>query len=193
MIQLRGCYVKYGEVAALKSLVPGWGQFHNKHYLKGVLFQIIFALAIFSLIYVVVVQVGTGTETSKARAGILLALLLAWEVALFDSYHFAIENRRRDAKRFNVEVATLVHGPDLQQQEFEEVALTKNLSKLGVCLVLSSKVEIGSELDLEFQGKLKTRGRVVWQRETGNHGQYLVGLELLTPLQESSLIEIVGA
>jgi hypothetical protein len=152
-----------------------------------------FALTTFSLFYLAAVQMEIGMDTGRARALILLGLLVVWEIALFDSYHFAIENRQRDAKRFNVEVATLVHGPDLQQQEFEEVALTKNLSKLGVCLVLSSKVEIGSELDLEFQGKLKTRGRVVWQRETGNHGQYLVGLELLTPLHDSSLIEIVGA
>jgi len=129
MIQFRGCYVKYGETAALKSLVPGWGQFHNKHYLKGAVFQSIFALAIFSVIYLAVVQIETGMGTGKARALILLGLLLVWEVALFDAYHSAIENRRREAKR--IEIAPLVQGCDLHQEGFEEVAVTKTLEQAG--------------------------------------------------------------
>src|SRR5262245_41268433 len=104
MIQLRGCYVKYGETAALKSFVPGWGQFHNRNYLKGAIFHIVFALALLSVLYLAMVQIQLGVETSRARAMIIFALLIIWEVALFDSYHFAIENRRRDAKRITVEV-----------------------------------------------------------------------------------------
>jgi hypothetical protein len=187
MFQISGCYVKYGETAALMSLLPGLGQFHNKHYFKAALVQSIFALITFSIIYLSLIQLGTGVETSRARALFFLALLIVWEFSLFDSYHFAIENRRRDAKRINVEVAITVHGCDFQQQNFEEVALTKNLSKLGACLVLSRKVAIGTQLDVEFEGKVKSRGRVIWERETGNQGKRLVGVELLTPLKESFL------
>ncbi len=102
MIQFRGCYVKYGETAALKSFVPGWGQFHNQHYLKGAVFQGLFVLTALSVLYLAMVQLEIGVATGRARALLILGLLIIWEVALFDSYHFAIENRRRDAKRINV-------------------------------------------------------------------------------------------
>jgi PilZ domain len=193
VIQLRGCYVKYGETAALKSLVPGWGQFHNQHYLKGVVFQSLFALAAFSVLYLAMVQIEIGVETGKARALLILGLLIVWEVALFDSYHFAIEKRRRDAKRINVEVSTLMSGCGLKDENFEEMVVTRNLSKFGTCLLLSKKVAIGTELDLEFEGKVQSRGRVVWQKETGDQLQSLVGLELLTPLKESFLIGTANA
>jgi hypothetical protein len=188
MIQFRGCYVKYGDTAALKSFVPGWGQLHNRHYLKGAVFQSLFALATFSVIYLSIVQIQRGVETSRARAMVFLGLLIVWEVALFDSYHFAIENRRRDAKRINVAVSTFVGGLALNGENFEEVAVTQNLSKFGTCLFLSKKVGVGTELDLEFEGKVRSRGRVVWQKDTGSHFQNLVGLELLTPLKESFLL-----
>ena len=193
MIQFRGCYVKYGNTAALKSFVPGWGQFHNKHYLKGAVFQSLFALAAFSVLYLAMVQIEIGLETSRARALLILGLLIVWEVALFDAYHFAIENRQRDAKRINVEVSASVSGCDLRHENFEEVAVTRNLSKFGTCLLLSKKVAIGTELDLEFEGKVRSRGRVVWQKETADHLQNLVGLELLTPLKESFLIGTANA
>jgi hypothetical protein len=193
MIQFRGCYVKYGDTAALKSFVPGWGQFHNGHYLKGAVFQSLFALATFSVIYLSIVQIQMGVETSRARAMVFLGLLIVWEVALFDSYHFAIENRRRDAKRINVAVSTLVSGLALNGETFEEVAATQNLSKFGTCLFLSKNVAVGTELDLEFKGKVRSRGRVVWQKGTGSHFQNLVGLELLTPLKESFLLEMANA
>ena len=192
MIQFRGCYVKYGNTAALKSFVPGWGQFHNGHHLKGAVFQSLFASATFSVIYLSMVQIQMGVETSRARAMVFLALLIVWEVALFDSYHFAIENRRRDAKRINVAVSTLVSGLALSGEAFEEMAATQNLSKFGTCLLLSRKVGVGSELNLEFEGKVSSRGRVVWQKGTGNHFQNLVGMELLTPLKESFLLGITN-
>jgi hypothetical protein len=192
MIQFRGCYVKYGNTAALKSFVPGWGQFHNRHYLKGAVFQSLFALATFSVVYLAIVQIQMGVETSRARALLFLGLMIVWEVALFDSYHFAIENRRRDAKRINVAVSTFVSGLALNGENFEEVAVTQNLSKFGTCLFLSKKVGVGTELDLEFEGKVRSRGRVVWQKETGSHLQNLVGVELLTPLKESFLLGMVN-
>ena len=187
MIQFRGCYVRYGDTAALKSFVPGWGQFHNKQYLKGTVFQSLFALATFSVLYLAMVQIEMGVETGRARALLILGLLIVWEVALFDSYHFAIENRRRDAKRIDVQISTLVSGCDLEDEKFEEVVVTRNLSKFGTCLLLSKKVAIGTKLDLQFEEKVQSRGRVVWQKETGDHLHHLVGLELLTPLKEGFL------
>jgi PilZ domain len=187
MIQFRGCYVKYGETAALKSFVPGWGQFHNQHYLKGAVFQGLFVLTALSVLYLAMVQVEIGVATGRARALLILGLLIIWEVALFDSYHFAIENRRRDAKRINVAVSTFVSGLALNGENFEEVAVIQNLSKFGTCLFLSKKVGVGTELDLEFEGNVRSRGRVVWQKE-GSHFQNLVGVELLTPLKESFLL-----
>jgi hypothetical protein len=184
MIQFRGCYVKYGETAALKSFVPGWGQFHNQHYLKGAVFQGLFVLTALSVLYLAMVQLEIGVATGRARALLILGLLIIWEVALFDSYHFAIENRRRDAKRISIEVSTFVSGRDLQGERFEEATVTKNLSTFGVCLPLSNKVGIGSELDLKFEGKVQRRCRVVWQKKVSDHPQGLAGLELLTPLKE---------
>jgi hypothetical protein len=188
VIQFRGCYVRYGDTAALKSFVPGWGQFHNKQYLKGAVFQSLFVLAALSVLYLAMVQLEMGVATGRARALLILGLLIIWEVALFDSYHFAIENRRRDAKRINVEVSTFVSGLDLHGENFGEAAVTRNLSKFGACFLLSKKVAMGTQLDFEFEGKVRSRGRVVWQKETGSHLQNLVGVELLTPLKESFLL-----
>jgi hypothetical protein len=187
MIQFRGCYVKYGETAALKSFVPGWGQFHNQHYLKGAVFQGLFVLTALSVLYLAMVQLEIGVATGRARALLLVGLLIIWEVALFDSYHFAIENRRRDAKRINLQLSIPVSGCDFSNEYFEEVAVTRNVSRFGACLLLSRKVTAGTELNLVFEGNVQSRGRVVWQKDTDDHLQSLVGLELLTPLNKNFL------
>jgi hypothetical protein len=47
---------------------------------------------------------------------------------------------------------------------------------------------VGTELDLKFEGKVRRRGRVVWQKGTDSHFENLVGLELLTPFKQSFLL-----
>ena len=113
----------------------------------------------------------------------MLGLLILWELSLWDTYRGAIEKRRQDGQRFNLQVATTVRGLDVQTGSFEEVTATKDLSKLGACLLLSKEVAPGGQLELELAGLVERRARVVWQKPTGIGNQRLVGVELLAPLR----------
>lgn len=61
--------------------------------------------------------------------------------------------------------------------------MTKNISHRGACLIMSRLLKLGTVLSLDFEGKSRNAGRVVWARETGKHDERLVGMELLTPLK----------
>ena len=62
--------------------------------------------------------------------------------------------------------------------------MTKNVSRLGACLSLSRSMQKDSPVSLEFEGREKVRGRVVWARETGRDQEHLVGMELMAPLTQ---------
>jgi hypothetical protein len=113
----------------------------------------------------------------------LLGLLIVWELSMWDTYRGAIERRRQDGQRFNLQIATTVRGLAVQRGPFEEVTVTKNLSKLGACLLLSNEVAPGGQLELELAGLAERCARVVWQKPTGIGSQRLVGVELLSPLK----------
>jgi hypothetical protein len=70
-----------------------------------------------------------------------------------------------------------------QPIQFQEIAVTKNLSKL--CLPDHVNRSGGEQpLTIEFKGKPKNQARVVWARETGNRDERVVGVELVRPLRE---------
>jgi PilZ domain-containing protein len=176
-------YSKYGKMAAKLSLVfPGLGQFHNKHYIKGMMVIGFFSLVSPSLLFFL-------TRPGHAINHPLIItlsclLLLVWLVSIFDAYHTAIEDHRRSAKRYDVQTLINVRGLDARKSDFEETAVTKNLSKSGACLIMSTQVDQGTRLMLELKGKSRSYARVVWARETGNRDERLVGVKLQTPLRE---------
>ena len=53
----------------------------------------------------------------------------------------AIAQRKREAKRFNVQIVTTLHGHDMDNNTFEEVTMTRNISRLGACLTLSRSMQ----------------------------------------------------
>jgi hypothetical protein len=180
----RNCYLKYGDRAAKLALLPGLGQFRNRHYLRAVATAGTFCSLIFALAYLHLLEL-VGLAQQKGgllRGGLLLGLLILWELSLWDTYRGAIERRRLDGQRFNLQVATTVRGLDVQTGPFEEETATENLSKLGACLLLSKEVAPGALLELELAGLAEHRARVIWQKPTGTGNQRLVGVELLVPL-----------
>ena len=176
-------HIKYGKNAAKLSLVfPGLGQLHNKHYIKGMMVIVFFSFVSPSLFFFLT---RPGYDTNHPLIVALFCLsLVVWLVSIFDAYHTAIEDHRRNTKRYDVQTLINVRGFDAQNSDFEETAVTKNLSKLGACLIMSTEVSQGSRLLIEFKGKSRSYARVVWARETGNRNERLVGVELQTPLRQ---------
>ena len=82
-----------------------------------------------------------GSAAPRVGASIvaLLAILppVIWGISIYDAYRVAIEQRKRDAKRFDVQIMTTLRGHDMENNTFEEVTMTKNVSRLGACLTLS--------------------------------------------------------
>jgi hypothetical protein len=109
---------------------------------------------------------------------------LIWGLSIYDAYHVGIEQRRRDAQRFNAQILTVIRGYDINNNGFEEVTMTKNASRTGACLILTPAMNSGSLVSLEFEGREPVRGRVVWVKQTRNVHEHLVGMELLTPLTQ---------
>jgi TM2 domain-containing membrane protein YozV len=175
-------YSKYGKIAAKLSLAfPGLGQLHNKHYFKGMMVIMFFSLVSPSLFFFLT---RPGHDINHPLIITLFCLLvIVWLVSIFDAYHTAIEDHRRSAKRYDVQTLINVRGLDAQKSDFEETAVTKNLSKSGACLIMSTQVDQGSRLLLEVKGKSRSYARVVWARETGNRNERLVGVKLQTPLR----------
>lgn len=177
-------YIRYGVNAAKLSVIfPGLGQLQNKHYLKGML---VIGIVSFVMAFQFMLLTRPSQHNKVAWSAVLFAgLFTIWELSIFDAYYSAIENRRVNARRHNVQIFTTVRGIDTSHSSFQEIAVTKNLSKLGACLIMSADVETNSKLTLEFEGKLKnSQARVVWARETGNRDERLVGVELAAPLRE---------
>ncbi len=178
MSNANALYVKYGKRAARLSLAfPGLGQLHNKHYLKG---MVVIGIFSFSVALLILLHL-KGPNSSTFLRFFPLLPLVTWGISIFDAFYSAIEGR--DAKRFNVQLLTTVRGFDVNKRNFEETVITKNVSKLGACLIMSREISEGSQLVLEFEGKPKSRARVIWARETSNRNERLVGVELLTPLK----------
>ena len=175
-------YTQIGVQAAKKgAYFPGLGQLSNGETFKG---TVVIALFSFSLALLLLML---GNSAPKVHPWLiaLLAILppVIWGVSIYDAYRVAIEQRKRDAKRFNVQILTTLRGHDLSNNTFEEVTMTKNISRLGACLILSRSMHTDSPVSLEFEGREKVRGRVVWARQTGNDQEHLVGMELVAPLR----------
>jgi hypothetical protein len=174
-------YAHFGRKAAkLSFLFPGLGQLYNRQYFKGALVITILSFSI-ALLFLLLLR-----PPSQPSSFVILLILppVIWSVAVYDAYQSAIDQRRRDAKRYNVQIITTIRGCDLSNTSFEEITMTKNVSRLGACLILSRELIRGSQVSLEFEGVEKVRARVVWSRETGNREEHLVGMELLTPLKQ---------
>jgi PilZ domain/Family of unknown function (DUF5683) len=176
-------YSHFSRHAARLSLVfPGLGQLHNKQYFKGMLVVSIFS---FSVVLLLLLLSNSANRHGSPFIPVLAVLpLIVWGVSIYDAYHVALDQRQRDAKRYNVQIITKIRGSDENHRGFEEVTMTKNVSRLGACLILSRELIRGSQVSLEFEGNEKVRARVVWTRETGNAQEHLVGMELLSPLKQ---------
>lgn len=176
-------YRQFGRKAAkLSFMCPGLGQLYNKQYFKGTLVISIFSFSVALLLLLLL------RPTGQPSPSLILVLSFlppaVWAVSMYDAYHTAIEQRQRDAKRYNVQIITTIRGYDAHNTGFEEITMTKNVSRLGACLILSRELMRGSQVSLEFEGNERVRARVVWARETGNSEEHLVGMELLTPLKQ---------
>jgi len=176
-------YTQIGLEAAKKAArFPGLGQLSNGETFKGMMVISLFSFSGALLLLIL--------WSSTPRVGASLIALLAilppviWGVSIYDAYRVAIEQRKRDAKRFNVQIMTTLRGHDLHNNTFEEITMTKNVSRLGACLVLSRSMHKDSPVSLEFEGRERVRGRVVWARQTGNDQEHLVGMELMAPLKQ---------
>ena len=168
------------QAAKKGACFPGLGQLSNGETFKG---TVIIALFSFSLA-LLLLMLGNSAPRVHAWLIALLAIVppLIWGISIYDTYRVAIEQRKRDAKRFDVQIMTTLRGHDLANNAFEEVTMTKNISRLGACLTLSRSMHKDSPVFLEFEGREKVHGRVVWAQQTGNDQEHLVGMELTAPL-----------
>jgi hypothetical protein len=176
-------YSQIGLVAAKKAArFPGLGQLSNGETFKG---MAIISLFSFSGALLLLILWSSAPRVSPMMIA-LLAILppVIWGISIYDAYRVAIEQRKRDARRFNVQIMTTLRGHDIENNSFEEITMTKNVSRLGACLVLSRSMHKDSPVSLEFEGREKVRGRVVWTHETGNEQEHLVGMELMAPLKQ---------
>ncbi len=179
----RSTYEAYGRRAARLSLYfPGLGQLQNRHYSKGIGVIVLFSFTV-AFFFLLLTRPGQTVEPSVAALLVLLPIVI-WLASIFDAYYSAIYGRMRDAKRFNVQLLTTIQGADAAGLHFQEIGVTRNLSKLGACLIMTREMNPGTRLRLEFEGFPRTSGRVVWAKETGNRDERWVGVELLKPIRE---------
>ena len=184
MEKIRCSYAKYGERVAWLALVPGWGQFRNRQYIKGILVAVTLLMLLFATAGLSLLELTTNRSSlSASRWTLILLALIIWEASLFDTYYRAIERRRKDAQRYAVELGAKVTGFDSDGKPFHEEAVTKNLSKVGACLALPIEVLANSQLAVELRGKTQTRARVIWSRSGGMGTDALIGVEFLRPLK----------
>lgn len=176
-------YTQIGIKAAKKAArFPGLGQLANGETFKA---SVIIALFSFSTALLVLILWSSAPPVGAVMLGVLLILPpVIWGISILDAYRVAIEQRKRDAQRFNMQIMTTLRGIDLDNNTFEELTMTRNVSRMGACLVLSRAIHTDSPVSLEFEGREKVRGRVVWARHTGNDQEHLVGMELLAPLRQ---------
>jgi len=176
-------HIQIGVKAAKKAAwFPGLGQLSNGETFKGIVIIVLFSFS-FALL---LLMLGSSAPRVGAPMIAFLAILpmVIWGISIYDAYRVAIEQRTRDAKRFNVQIMTTLRGHDIENNTFEEITMTKNVSRLGACLILSRSMREDSPVSLEFEGREKVPGRVVWARQTGNDQEHLVGMELLAPLTQ---------
>jgi len=176
-------YNQIGIKAAKKAArFPGLGQLSNGETFKG---MIIISLFTFSSALLLLLLWSSASRVGASMIA-LLAILppVIWGISIYDAYRVAIEQRKRDAKRFNVQIMTTLRGHDLDNNSFEEITMTRNVSRLGACLLLSRSMHKDTPVSLEFEGRERVRGRVVWARQTGTDQEHLVGMELMAPLKQ---------
>lgn len=176
-------YAQVGIEAAKKAArFPGFGQLSNGQTFKGMLIISLFSFSGALLLLIL----WSSVHPVGASLIALLAILppVIWGASIYDAYRVAIEQRIRHSKRFDVQIMTTLRGHDLENNSFREITMTKNVSRLGACLVLSRSMPLDCPVSLEFEGREKVHGRVVWSRETGNHREHLVGMKLMAPLKQ---------
>src|SRR5262245_25460827 len=173
-------YSRFGrKPAQLSAVFPGLGQLYNKQYLKAAVVVSLFTFACGLMLLL----------AARANVAVWLEMLLLatalgiWGLSIYDGYQGGIEKRRQDARRFKAEICIVVRGYDIDNNSFEEVTMTKNLSRTGACLILTRTMNSGSEVSLEFEGREQVSGRVVWDNHTRD-GEHLVGMELLAPVTQ---------
>ena len=170
------------KAAKKAACFPGFGQLSNGETFKGMAIISLFTFSGALLLLIL--------SSSTLRVGASMVALLAilppviWGISIYDAYRVAIEQRKRNAQRFNVQIMTTLRGHDLDNNSFEEITMTKNISRLGACLVLSRSMHRDSPVSLKFEGRENVLGRVVWTRQTSNDQEHLVGMELMAPLKE---------
>ena len=175
-------HIEIGVKAAKKAArFPGLGQLSNGETFKGTVIIVLFSFSCVLLF----LMLGSSAPSVHASLIVLLTLLplVIWGISIYDAYRVAIEQRRRDAKRFSLQIMTTLRGYDVENNTFEEVTMTKNVSRLGACLTLSRPMQKDSPVSLEFEGRERVRGRVVWARQEGSDHEHLVGMELISPLK----------
>jgi PilZ domain len=176
-------YLQTGVKAARRAACfPGLGQLSNGETFKGTVIIVLFSFSFVLL----VLMLGNSVPTVPASMIALLAALplVIWSISIYDAYRVALAQRKREAKRFNVQIMTTLRGHDMDNNTFEEITMTRNISRLGACLTLSRSMHKDSLVSLEFEGREKVSGRVVWARQTGNDQEHLVGMELMVPLRQ---------
>ena len=175
-------YAQIGIAAAKRAACfPGVGQLSNGETFKGIVIISVFSFSC-ALLMIILWSAAPVSASSFALLTILLPVI--WLISVYDAYRVAVEKRRRDAKRFNVQIMTTLRGHDLANNSFEEITMTKNVSRLGACLMLSRSMPRDSSVVLEFEGRERVRGRVVWTRQAGDDQEHLVGMELMSPLKQ---------
>jgi hypothetical protein len=179
----RNSCVPYGKKAArLSAFFPGLGQLYNRNFAKGIVVIILFT---FALAFLLLLVIKPEQEVRMSAVGILISLpLVVWIASILDAYYAAIQGRMQDAKRFNVQLLTTIRGADTEGLQFQEIGVTRNVSKVGACLIMTHDMRRGTHVHLEFEGFPRTSGRVVWAKETGNRNERWVGVELLKPIRE---------
>jgi hypothetical protein len=178
------CFKKYGERVALLTLIPGWGQFRNRQYIKAAVVAVTFLILIYTAVALSVIPLITShAPLSINQWELLFFALVVWEASLFDAFYKAIERRRQDAQRHTIELGAKVSGFDSTGRQFYENAVTRNLSKVGACLALPNGIRANSKLSVEFLGKKEVPARVIWSKPRGVGTSTLVGVEFHRPLK----------
>jgi hypothetical protein len=126
-------YSQFGRKAAqLSAVFPGLGQLYNKQYFK--------AAVVISIVTFVCGLTLLLASRATVEAWLMVLLLaigpLIWGLSIYDAYRVGIERRRRDAQRVNAQILTVIRGYDINNNGFEEVTMTKNVSRTGACLIL---------------------------------------------------------
>ena len=176
-------YKKYGERAALLALIPGLGHFRNRQYLIGILTAATISVLLLWVFWLAILQFGSHhSNLSAARACFLFWTLVVWQASVFHAYYSTIRQRQQDGTRHSVDLAVQIAASDSIRSQFNAAARTRNLSKSGVCLVVSNELPVNANLTIDMGRHSISRARVIWSKPTGNGTEKLVGVEFAQPL-----------